>query len=165
VRESDGPRGTNRYRVVCYQGVQAVAGAQAPAGVQGFALQGAKACTPPLQRLAPKPSENHQEPERGRAASSPGSGRGSRLDSNWQPSDADLAFCRQQRPDLDPQTVAATFRDHWAAKTGKDATKQDWPATWRNWVRRERAPIAGAMGVPRRKPVLHADEPFTGSYA
>jgi hypothetical protein len=27
------------------------------------------------------------------------------------------------------------FSDHWAAKSGKDATKQDWFATWRNWCR------------------------------
>ncbi|KVN83469.1 hypothetical protein [Burkholderia ubonensis] len=30
---------------------------------------------------------------------------------------------------------AEKFRDYWSAKSGKDATKTDWPATWRNWVR------------------------------
>lgn len=30
---------------------------------------------------------------------------------------------------------AEKFRDHWVAKTGKDATKADWLATWRNWCR------------------------------
>ena len=28
------------------------------------------------------------------------------------------------------------FRDYWWAKAGKDATKRDWFATWRNWIRR-----------------------------
>jgi len=28
------------------------------------------------------------------------------------------------------------FRDYWWAKAGKDATKRDWFATWRNWTRR-----------------------------
>lgn len=28
------------------------------------------------------------------------------------------------------------FRDFWLAKAGKDACKQDWQATWRNWIRR-----------------------------
>lgn len=28
------------------------------------------------------------------------------------------------------------FRDYWRAKSGKDATKLDWIATWRNWMRR-----------------------------
>ncbi|WP_325095434.1 helix-turn-helix domain-containing protein, partial [Burkholderia contaminans] len=30
---------------------------------------------------------------------------------------------------------ADKFRDYWHAKSGKDATRTDWPATWRNWVR------------------------------
>ncbi|WP_336288177.1 YdaU family protein [Bartonella sp. CB60] len=29
------------------------------------------------------------------------------------------------------------FRDYWRAKSGKDALKVDWQATWRNWFRRE----------------------------
>jgi DNA-binding transcriptional ArsR family regulator len=28
------------------------------------------------------------------------------------------------------------FKDHWLAKSGKDGTKADWLATWRNWIRR-----------------------------
>ncbi|MEM7684438.1 MAG: DUF1376 domain-containing protein [Pseudomonadota bacterium] len=31
---------------------------------------------------------------------------------------------------------AKKFRDHWIAKSGRDALKQDWFATWRNWCRR-----------------------------
>ena len=34
-------------------------------------------------------------------------------------------------------TTAHKFKDYWIAKSGKDATKADWLATWRNWVRRE----------------------------
>lgn len=30
---------------------------------------------------------------------------------------------------------AQKFRDYWCAKSGKDATKLDWFATWRNWIR------------------------------
>lgn len=29
------------------------------------------------------------------------------------------------------------FVNHWRAKSGKDATKLDWPATWRNWLLRD----------------------------
>ncbi|WP_455480548.1 YdaU family protein [Bartonella sp. B12(2025)] len=29
------------------------------------------------------------------------------------------------------------FRDYWHAKSGKEALKADWQATWRNWFRRE----------------------------
>jgi uncharacterized protein YdaU (DUF1376 family) len=46
-------------------------------------------------------------------------------------------FCKTERPDLNPDTVWANFRDFWIAKPGKDGTKLDWLATWRTWVRRE----------------------------
>lgn len=32
-------------------------------------------------------------------------------------------------------TEAANFADHWHGKSGKDATKVDWLATWRKWCR------------------------------
>ena len=31
---------------------------------------------------------------------------------------------------------AERFRDYWTGKAGKDGRKADWPATWRNWIRR-----------------------------
>jgi hypothetical protein len=34
------------------------------------------------------------------------------------------------------------FRDYWCAKSGRDASKRDWEATWRNWIRNARAPAA-----------------------
>jgi hypothetical protein len=45
------------------------------------------------------------------------------------------------------RTEAAKFRDHWTAKTGKDATKRDWQATWRNWCRSD---------------IAHRDDPKPG---
>lgn len=44
--------------------------------------------------------------------------------------------------------IAAAFRDYWIAKSGKDATKTDWLATWRNWVRRE-GPMREQRGSAR----------------
>jgi hypothetical protein len=46
-------------------------------------------------------------------------------------------YCKNKRPDLDPETVFELFRNHWIAKPGKDGVKADWTATWRNWVLRE----------------------------
>jgi hypothetical protein len=60
---------------------------------------------------------------------------GCRLPADWAPDDALLAWARAERPDIDPLRELARFRDHWNAKTGKDATKADWPATFRNWIR------------------------------
>lgn len=62
-----------------------------------------------------------------------------RLPIDWQPSETDYLFAKQERPEINPRSTADQFRDYWIAKSGKDATKADWPATWRNWVRRQTA--------------------------
>ena len=62
--------------------------------------------------------------------------KASRLSPNWKLSDDDYNFCRSERPDLDPQKIAESFKDYWISKP-KDASKTDWSATWRNWVRRQ----------------------------
>jgi hypothetical protein len=36
------------------------------------------------------------------------------------------------------------FVDYWIAKPGKDGRKADWPATWRNWLRKDRDDRSGA---------------------
>jgi len=61
-----------------------------------------------------------------------------RLPTDWQPDQEYLAFCRTARPDLDPHKVADSFRDYWISAPGTKGKKQDWMATWRNWVRNQR---------------------------
>ena len=59
--------------------------------------------------------------------------KGCRLPDDFQP---DFSFASQEGFSQDEaQKLFAGFRDYWTAKTGKDATKRDWQATWRNWVR------------------------------
>jgi len=48
-------------------------------------------------------------------------------------------FCEKARPDLNPAIVFDSFRDYWIGVAGAKGTKNDWLATWRNWVRRETA--------------------------
>ena len=43
---------------------------------------------------------------------------------------------------------AAKFADHWHAKAGRDATKADWLATWRNWCRNA---VAAPRGPTQRR--------------
>lgn len=66
--------------------------------------------------------------------------RGTRLTPDWRPSDEDRRWTLER---LDQATAAVElekFRNHWIAKTGKDATKLDWARTWRNWVLNARSP-------------------------
>jgi len=36
---------------------------------------------------------------------------------------------------VDVRSQAERFADYWHAKTGVNARKADWEATWRNWIR------------------------------
>lgn len=49
-------------------------------------------------------------------------------------------------------TEAEQFRDYWTAKPGKDGTKLDWPATWRQWVRNQLKRHPAARASPPRQP-------------
>ena len=64
---------------------------------------------------------------------------GSRLPTNWKP-DSDLAeWSKAERPDLDLRKVLEKFRDYWASVAGPQGLRMDWNATWRNWVRHQKA--------------------------
>lgn len=68
------------------------------------------------------------------------SNRGSRLPVDFSLPTDWIAFCQEERQDLNPQKVFAEFKDYWTALPAGKATKTDWTATWRNWVRRQSAP-------------------------
>jgi len=72
-------------------------------------------------------------------AKKPKQPRGARLPADWVPSEDLIAFCKTERPDLNPAAVADRFRDFWIAQPGTKGVKLDWDATWRNWVRNEKA--------------------------
>lgn len=64
--------------------------------------------------------------------------RGTRLPAEWALPKPWGDWALGEMPGWTPDTVrneAAKFADFWHAKTGKDATKADWLATWRNWCR------------------------------
>lgn len=74
-----------------------------------------------------------------------GEGRASRLPLDWTLPDPWREWAFQERPDLDPALTAAKFADYWHAKAGQAGRKLDWLATWRNWVREEKAPTRVAQ--------------------
>lgn len=92
-------------------------------------------------------AERAEEPEppkapRKRAAST----QGKRLPEDWKPNPDLLTWAMNERKDLDMQRVIDSFTDHWRAATGQKATKRDWDATFRNWVRNERSHKANGTG-------------------
>lgn len=84
--------------------------------------------------------------------------KGSRLNSDWKPSDAMLAYAASNRPDVNALAEAENFRDYWIAKAGAGGVKLDWEATWRTWIRRASASHARAAPLrPDGKPSAAAD--------
>lgn len=63
--------------------------------------------------------------------------QGSRIPPEWVPSSEDREFAIAQGvPIGEVDREAGKFRDFWNAKPGVGGVKLDWPATWRNWIRR-----------------------------
>jgi hypothetical protein len=73
--------------------------------------------------------------------------RASRLPADWLANDVEIEFCKTERPDLDPIAMQAKFRDYWTGVPGKQGLKLDWSATWRNFIRSERAHAKQAAGA------------------
>ena len=88
--------------------------------------------------------------------------RGTRLPADWQPTETEIAYCKTKRPDLNWQNVAENFRDYWIAQPAGKATKTDWVATWRRWVRNEKGArtFESAKDASRRKFNQSIMEPF-----
>lgn len=66
--------------------------------------------------------------------------RATRIPDDWSltPELSDIGRLTRREaglPEIDLRLEAAKFVDFWRAKSGKDATKLDWTATWRNWCR------------------------------
>jgi Helix-turn-helix domain len=89
--------------------------------------------------LSPKPSVEPSSKELPNSLRSLGSApRATRLDPDWMPSPELIAQMRSECPAIDVKAEHLKFVDYWISKSGRDATKLDWPATWRNWIRNAR---------------------------
>ena len=75
--------------------------------------------------------------------------RGSRLTKDFLFTGEWLAFCKQERPDLQPVQTFEKFKDYWIAQPGQKGVKLDWFATWRNWVRNTNAPKMNPADIVR----------------
>jgi hypothetical protein len=94
--------------------------------------------------------------------------RGTRLAEGWTPSDACVAFALSRGMTIERLgTETERVRNYWLAKSGRDATKRDWDATWRNWCIRAMEMRHGATHNYRsysasRPPATGADAVLAG---
>lgn len=81
----------------------------------------------------------------------PKGGKGSRLDSDWMPSNELVAQMRDECPLVDLKSEHTIFVDYWIAQPGQKGIKTDWPATWRNWMRRKQTDHNGKRLTPTER--------------
>ncbi len=82
--------------------------------------------------------EEHGAVPKGKTASP----KGARLSPDFQAPQDWIDFATEERRWTPEDTAAEVdnFRDFWVSKPGADASKLDWKATWRRWVRNSRRP-------------------------
>lgn len=99
------------------------------------------------------PSTQPATLEPGRKDAASAQKRGTRLPEDWKPTEKDRAWTLERLTQADAATELEKFRNHWHAKPGKDATKLDWNATWRNWVLNSRG--SGTRASPQNDTDAH----------
>ena len=63
--------------------------------------------------------------------------RGTRIPSDFRPTADLLAWAIEECPDLNIDEATAEFVDYWLGVPGQKGVKLDWPATWRNDMRKK----------------------------
>lgn len=89
--------------------------------------------SPSSDLLAPSSSKAPSEPSR-RASRVAKTKRGTRIPDDFTVTPAMVQWAREKVPHVDGRLETEKFINYWRAKSGKDATKVDWEATWRNWM-------------------------------
>jgi hypothetical protein len=88
-------------------------------------------------------------------AKAPQSKRGGRLPDDWILPKNWGDWALKEFPSWTVEIIrleAEKFADHWKSKSGKDAVKMDWEATWRNWCRSDIAQRAYASTLNQNNP-------------
>ncbi len=120
-----------------------------PTGTPGGVTSGV---TPGVQASPPLPSLK-EEKKKTSSSSSPRK-RGTRLPEDFTVSPDMVTWARTKVPQVDGRLETEKFINYWTAKSGRDATKVDWSATWRNWMlsAAERLPAARRASLPSVHP-------------
>lgn len=99
----------------------------------------------------PKPKNSPTESSSGRK-------RATRIPDDFAVTPAMVDWAREHVPELirrgRGKRETDKFVNYWRAKSGKDATKHDWVATWRNWMLKaeENLEPGGSSGASRVNP-------------
>ena len=81
--------------------------------------------------------------------------KATRLPNDFIATEELLAWAKVKRPTIDPSLETEKFINYWTAKSGKDATKLDWNATWRNWILNAKESSNGSYYQQREQTVIN----------
>lgn len=109
---------------------------------------------PDPTRPGPAPIE-----EEAKASSSSPAKRGKRIPADFAVTPDMVTWARANCPGVDGQRQTQKFINHFTAKTGRDATKLDWVATWRNWM------LNAAERAPQGKPQQTVEDKMQDTFA
>ena len=84
-------------------------------------------------------------PARERRREAPSTEHGTRIRSDFTVTTDMQNWARQNTPDV-ARSATAAFVDYWRAQPDPGGRKNDWVASWRNWLRREQADIERRPG-------------------
>jgi len=89
--------------------------------------------------------------------------RATRISEDFTVTDGMRNWATSKQPHVDIDLETEKFINFWISKSGKDATKVDWPATWRNWILNSRptqqAAPSGGSGALARLSAYDAQQP------
>ena len=100
-----------------------------------------------------KSKSNKKEEEKERPLSE--QKKATRLPNDFIATEELLAWAKVKRPTIDPSLETEKFINYWTAKSGKDATKLDWNATWRNWILNAKESSNGSYYQQREQTVIN----------
>lgn len=106
-----------------------------------------------VDRDSPVSNAAPTRPDPTRPITPPKGGVGTRIPEPFLVTSEMRSWAKEEVPAVDVDKATRTFVDYWRGKSGKDATKRDWVATWRNWMRREQpaAPAKPDRKVPKNE--------------
>lgn len=92
----------------------------------------------PVTVTPPKEVEEEIDKPKKTTSSSGARNRATRIPDDFKVTPEMAAWAREHVPRLidagSGPRETEKFRNYWQAKSGRDATKHDWVATWRNWL-------------------------------
>ena len=115
---------------------------RADAGRKGGQAKALKSNDAPLANatVLPKHSSEPEPYRKEEAKASSQKNRGSRLSKDWALPKAWGEWAISEGwADTHIRSEADKFRDYWVGKAGRDGTKMDWEATFRNWMRNSKS--------------------------